>query len=493
MCRLLIIFFVLLPCSLFASSFWPVSWELGQEKRFLGPLISYDEQDNERHFVIRPLLFSYNSEEGGSYNYLFPLGKVTPEKSYFLPIYMSKTSRDASDVAFLLFFYGTSAEAGSYGGFFPIAGKLKKRFTRDEIGFFLWPLLSYVKDEGATKTDVAWPFFSIYSGAEEGFKVWPVYGTRNRPGVKNTRFFLWPIFFQGEKNLDTDNPIKTFFALPFYMESVSKLHETKGVFYPFFSYRRNVDKEEWNYFWPFFTSSKGGDAEGFSFFPFYSEERLGRDRKFYFLWPLYSEKEWYIREARYRYRSVLLLNRYIEEEGRTFFNIWPLFEYRSAGEDYLFQLPALLPFRERGFEQIIKPLFTLYEQRRERDRLTTNVLYGLYTREEQGENWKMRFAFILELAHQDGEVGFEVLCGLFAIDSKRVKIFYIPFERPAGPPSEARKEDGDAASTEPPAEARNEDSGTTLQQSTAVNADEETPLQTSAPIRIRILSATQDQ
>ena len=485
MCRLILIIFVLFPCSLYA--FWPLSWELGQEKRFLGPLISYDEVNDERHFVFRPLLFSYDSEEGGSCNYLFPLGKVSPEKSYFLPIYMSKSSKDASDVAFLLFFFGTSPE-GNYGGFFPIAGKLKKRFAKDEIGFFLWPLYSYTKDEGATKTNIAWPFFSFYGGAEEGFKAWPLYGTKSRPGVRNSQFFLWPFFMKDEKNLDTDNPVRSFFALPFYMESVSRLHETKGIMYPFFSYRRNVDKEEWNYLWPFFSSSEGKDAKGFTFFPFYSDERLGRDKKFYFLWPLYSDKEWYVRDERHYYRSVLLLNRYIEDDNgaQTFLNIWPFFEYKQKEEDYVFLLPSPLPFRGRGFERIIKPLFTLYEQRKEQERVMTSALYGLYTSETEGDNWKMRFAFILELSHQDGMDGFEVLAGLFAINEKRIKVFYIPFDRsPEFPPGEARKEEEEEAAIQ------------TEAAEAAVRAEEgmksEEASWSEESIRIRVLSATHNQ
>ena len=134
-------------------AFWPLSWELGNEKRFLGPLVSYDEENDERHFVFRPFLASYDSEEGGTLDYLYPLGKVSPGRSYLVPIYMANRNEDASDMAFLLFFYGTTKNDGNYGGFFPLAGRLKKRFGRDDIGFFLWPVYSYTEDEGATKTN----------------------------------------------------------------------------------------------------------------------------------------------------------------------------------------------------------------------------------------------------------------------------------------------------------------------------------------------------
>ncbi len=280
------------------------------------------------------------------------------------------------------------------------------------------------------KRIIFWPFFARYSGEEQGFKAWPFTASANRPGVRKTEFFLWPVFLKQEKNLDTDNPITSRWAMPFYMESVSRLHETKGILYPVFSYRRTEDKEEWTYLWPFISSSKGKETKGFTFFPFYSRETDGRDNKFYLLYPIYTQKEWYIKDQRYYRSSVLIMNRNIEEENTTFFNIWPIFEYQTAGDDdYDFLAPSLLPLRYRGLDRIVKPLFTLYEQRRHEDRVMTSVLYGLYTREEEGNDWKMRFAFLLSLSKENGETGFEILSGLFGKSPDKDKIFYIPIKR----------------------------------------------------------------
>ena len=428
--RALFLLLIFLPSSLYA--FWPLSWELGNEKRFLGPLISYSEEDEERQFVFRPFLASYDSDPGEDWavNYLYPLGKVSPGRSYLVPVYMSNRSENASDAAFLLFFYGKTRDEGAYGGFFPVAGKLKKRFGRDEMGFFLWPIYSYTENDGATKTNYLWPFFARYSGEERGFKAWPLYGDRERPGVRRTQFFLWPVFLKQEKNLDTDNPITSRWAMPFYMESVSRLHETKGVLYPLFSYRRNEDKEEWTYLWPFISSSKGKENENITFFPFYQREKDGRDSKFYLLYPIYAEKEWYVKDERYHRSSVLLINRKIEEEGATFFNVWPYFEYQTtAAGDYDFIALSPLPLRYEGLTRIVKPLFTLYEQRKRDGRLMTSILYGLYTREEEGDDWKMRFAFLFGLSRERGQAGFEILSGLFGVSSDTIKIFYIPIKR----------------------------------------------------------------
>lgn len=183
----------LLPRPLWAV--WPLSWELGREKNYLGPLVSYEKEDGNDRLTIRPL-FSRESAEGGSYSLLWPLGGGTENKSQFIPFYTHHTTPDEEDTSILLLFWGKTKQK-RYGGFFPFYGQLYNRFGKDEIGFFLWPLYSYVKSEGATRTNLLWPFFSVTSGTEEGFKFWPFYGYRNRGEEKKSSFALWPIFYLG--------------------------------------------------------------------------------------------------------------------------------------------------------------------------------------------------------------------------------------------------------------------------------------------------------
>jgi len=409
-------------------AFWPFSWELGNEKRFLGPLVSYDEEDNEKHLVVRPFLFSYDSEEGGAYHYLYPLGKVTPEKSYLVPVYLSKRTETESDMAFLFFFGGTSKQ-GSYGGVFPFYGKLYNRFARDEMGFIAWPLYSYTKDEGATKTNILWPLFASYVGTDKGFKAWPLYGVHERPGVRRTQFFFWPVFFKAEKDLDTDEPVDSFFALPFYLSSVSRTREYKAVMWPFFTHAKDSEKEKWNMPWPFYSRTTGEELEGYSYWPIISKEIKGKDTTFSFLWPIYREWEFFVRDERFSSKSFMVINRYVEDDRGTFLNAWPFFEYRRKDMNSTFLFPSILPFRDRGFDRIFKPLMTLYEQKKSEKSETTNVLYGLYTHETAGDTWKTRFAFLMEFKKDENGPGFEFLSGLFGIDGKRLKILFIPIKR----------------------------------------------------------------
>jgi hypothetical protein len=427
MCRVLFILLVLFSCT--SCAIWPISWEFNDEKRFLGPLISYQKKNDADHLTFRPLLATYDSNDGGVYNYLYPLGHVSKEHSYFIPLYRSKQFDDDSDTSLTLFFWGKSKKQGSYGGVFPVYGKLYDRFAKDEMGFVMWPFYSYTRSDDATKTNIVWPIFTIYGGAESGFKAFPFHGKRTLPGVKESQFYLWPIFFSDHKNLDTDEPIDSFYAFPFYLQTTSKTMTSYNIMWPFFSYVKGKDYSGWGFFANLISVTEGEQKHGYSFFPFYSYEKIERDTRFNILGPLYFESEWYVRDERFLHRRVAVVNRYFEEKDKTFLNVWPLFEYSSDKEDYSFLFPSFLPFRVENFNRIIKPLYTLYERRKEGGKNMVSLLYGLYTREELGENWKIRFAFLFEMKNDKGKIGFEILSGIFGLDKEHVKIFFIPIER----------------------------------------------------------------
>jgi hypothetical protein len=363
------------------------------------------------------------------YNFLYPLGHVRKDHSYFIPFYRSKQSEDDSDTSFTLFFWGKSKKQGSYGGVFPIYGKLYDRFGKDEMGFFMWPLYSYTRTDDTTKTNIIWPIFSVYEGTETGFKAFPLYGERKLAGVKESRFFLWPAFISEKRNLDTDEPIDTFYAFPFYLQSTSKSMNALEVMWPLFSYLRTSDKKEWGLFAKLYSVTEGEQNSGYSFFPFVSYEKKDRDERLNILGPLYRETEWYVREEKFLQRRVAVINRYLEEKDKTFLNVWPFFEYSSEKEDYSFLFPSILPFRIEEFNRIIKPLYTLIEHKKEDGRTMTNILYGLYTQESNGNDWKARFAFVFEMKKDKGDIGFEILSGLFGIDKDQIRILFIPIKR----------------------------------------------------------------
>jgi hypothetical protein len=424
--RKLLLLFLLFPCTV--SAFWPLSWELDKERRYLGPLVSYRGDEERTELTIRPFLFSYDSKDGGSYDFLYPFGHSRPGKSYLVPFYLSKEFEGEKDTSVLFFFGGTSKK-GDYYGFFPFAGRLYNRYGKDDMGFFLWPLYSYTDAEGATKKNFLWPFFSVYGGKDRGGKFWPIYGTREREGERKASFFLWPVFFWEQKDLDTHEPFSSFWAFPFYTRTTSATKAYYNVLFPLFSYSRTEDKRHYGFLFSLFSRTIGEETHGFNFFPFVMYSKNDRDTTLTALWPVFKRSEWYARDEVFLETRFLVINRSIEEKGGRFVNIWPLFEYREAGDSSTFFFPSILPIRIEGYDRIIRPLLTLYEQKKTDTKSVVNLLYGLYTNEEEGENWKRRFAFLFEAKKEDGQYGFELLSGLFGVDAKRVKVFFIPFKR----------------------------------------------------------------
>jgi hypothetical protein len=419
---------LLLTVALPGMGFWPVYWELAGERNFLGPLVSTEGEGETARVTVRPL-FSHDAAEGGMTRSFFPLGKSTPEFSYFVPIYTRTNTEEKWDVSFLLFFAGETKKRGGYGGFFPLGGWAYDKVGKDEIGFVLWPIYSYVKDQGAEKWNVLWPLFSVYGGKAEGFKAWPLFGRRTVPGERTNTFFLWPLFFTEERDLDTDNPRKSFYFIPFYLETKSKTTEAYSVLWPFFNYKRAPGRTEVDAPWPFYSRVDAEDEEMFRIWPLYSRQVKGRDRTTHYLWPLFKDAEWYTGERRNVERRVLLLGRYVDDDRGAFLNVWPFARYQSKGEDAAFFFPSILPFRFEQTDRLVRPLLTLYQYDRKGDTVTSNFLYGLYTKEQTGDAWRRRLAFLFEAKKESGGYGFELLSGLLGWDSKRVKILFIPIRR----------------------------------------------------------------
>lgn len=414
------------------SAFWPISWELDGQKNFLGPLVSYENEGGQTHVTIRPFLSSYDSP--ATYSLLFPLGKSTPEKSYFVPFYMGHEEGSEHDDSLFPFFWGETEGGKSYGGVFPFYGKLYNRFRRDEIGFFLWPLYGYSKGDGTTRTNLLWPFFSIYQGKQEGFKIGPLYGQRRWGSQRRSTFVLWPFFIKDEKGLDTDEPSRSVWVIPFYMQTKSPHSSFYAFLWPLFTSTRVNDRYEVKAPWPVFSYASGGKEEGLSFWPLYSYSRTGKDEVTYVLWPIYKGADRYPTEdEKWTETRILLLDKYTIDDRGKFLNVWPFFEYRSKDEERTFFFPSILPWRNNDYDRIMRPLITLYEYRKTDEKVVTNLLYGLYTKEQQGDDWKRRFAFLFEVKRDPEGMGFQLLSGLFAVDATRIKLFYIPIKRGPAP------------------------------------------------------------
>ena len=233
-----------------------------------------------------------------------------------------------------------------------------------------------------------------------------------------------------KEDLDTDRPSGAIWAMPFYMQTKSPQSSFYAVLWPFFTYTKTNDRKEIKAPWPVFSYSSGKEEDAFGLWPLYSYSRTEKDEVTYVLWPIYKGTDRYPGDGRmWTEKRILLLDKYTVDDRGKYLNVWPLFEYRAAGESRDFFFPSLMPWRNAEFDRIVRPMLTLYEFRKTEDKVISNLLYGFYTKEQKGEAWKRRLAFLFEVKREPEGMGFQFLSGLFAIDHARVKLFYIPIDR----------------------------------------------------------------
>lgn len=414
--------FLLIPSSLY--SFWPIYYEFGGEKRIFGPLISYEKEERTHELIIRPLLLIYEGD--GVFNFPYPLGKFSKEKSYIFPIFLATS--DVKRKTYLIgnFFYGKDKEE-SYAAFFPFFGEIKNRFGKERIGFFFWPLYGVSETKGKKKENFLWPIFSLMSGEEKGYKVFPFYGRREEEGKKKSIFFLWPIFFLEKKDMDTDDPYTFFFLLPFYFSGKreSKSFESYSIMFPFYFYSKTPERVKKSFFWPLVTKSEGSE-KGLEIFPLFRRVVTEDEEKEGIIWPFFYTKSIQKKGEEFGFR-FLILSAYEKKRDDLSFNVWPFFGYERKNGRSNFYAPFFFPFGFERIKKIINPLFSLVEYKKQDNWEGVSLFYGLYTQEKAGENWKRRLAFLAELKKEEGKYGFKFFFGLFGIEGSKLTFLFLPF------------------------------------------------------------------
>ncbi|MCS7280010.1 MAG: hypothetical protein NZ583_00045 [Desulfobacterota bacterium] len=429
--RILLISSLFFLTSSYSFAFWPIYYEFGEEKRFLGPLISWKaKKEEKKELVVRPLLLIYEENEKKVLHFPYPLGRFENEKSYFVPFFMAQRREEKKDYSFLLVYWGES-EGENYGGFFPFYGEVKKRFGKDRIRFFLWPLYGATEIDGAKKENYLWPFFSLYSGEEKGYKIFPIYGKHERPDIRESQFFLWPFFYKERKNLDTDDPFRSIYLLPFYLsgKTESGSFDSYCIMFPLYCRLKSPGKVKKYYLWPFVEKVEG-EEEGVSIFPLIRKIKTEDHETLGILWPFfYTRKEFFDERKKGTETAFLLLSRYEKEDSQFVLSLWPLLGYKVSETETEVNFPFIFPLKFEKFQKILNPLFSLLEYRKEGDWEGLNILYGLYTQERWKKKWKKRVGFIFEVKQEDEEISFRFLSGLLEVGNSKLTVFFVPFKR----------------------------------------------------------------
>ncbi|MFO7982289.1 MAG: hypothetical protein R6V08_02450 [Desulfuromonadales bacterium] len=469
------IFIALLMAGLFApglawagednvTTFWPVfdyRTAPGVDYKsfnLAGPLVTWQKKGREKEFGLRPFYYRASAADS-SHSYsevLYPLVRMENEPGQSrlsllqLFRYDLGTREGGSARKFTLFpfiFAGDHREKGNYFAFFPFGGKMYDRFWHDEIRFALFPLYGKTLKRETATTNILWPFFARIEGKNEsGTKVWPLFGTAQKDGVYRKLFILWPIYFNYDLELDTDNPVHKDFVFPFYLQHESLRETRKTVLWPFFNYKhdRVKDYRQWDYPWPLLRTTVGAEYHGQRFLPFFADETRGESRKRWFLWPVYKIEDTEADLFQRRLHRVLfflysdLTETRSEEVGvrKRRISFWPLFTYdKIKGVSHFRTLSILEPiFPENDpIKRNWEPLWRIYQKKWDQQGSSvTSVLWNLYWSEkrEQEQAWEL-FPFVSYFHEEDQGKDVSIFKGLVRFrsdqDKKILNFFYLPW------------------------------------------------------------------
>ncbi len=335
-------------------------------------------------------------------------------QTYVFPLFWDRefTSADGEwhdrDWALLPFFFGGSETyEGDYFLFFPFYGNLKGILHKDEMNFALFPLYLDTTERGYDSTHLLWPLISWGEGdGKEDFRFLPFYAEREREGRSWGRSVLWPFFSWGEEDLDTEHPVDSFFAFPFYGYRESDISSTTTWLFPFFSHSENADGwYETNLFTPVYRREEGPKDSAFRIWPFYGESRDGDDLRRWWLWPLFFQNHVTVPEGTldsFQFLPLYRQTRTTAPDGRTLrevVRLWPLARRteRADGTAW-FGLFDLYPFADDGdFDANWAWLWTLFEARTGPEGWGVNLLSGLFCYEEEAEDAALTLLWLLRI------------------------------------------------------------------------------------------------
>lgn len=383
----------------FAPLFSYESDDSGYDLSIAGPLLEFTSDSQ----AVRPLFYKDDSRA----DVLYPLGRSTKEKSYFVPLFRHSDQKDEESTNLLVFFYGKSQDE-KYGGFFPLYGTLRNRFGHDRLRFVLWPLYTEMTDDDRTTYSILWPFLKYSSGRE--FQFFPVYGYEKTINYRHD-YFLWPLIHhrRGVDNIDA--------FLPFFFYSRDARSRGISILWPFFTYNHNTSPAHTSisFPWPFVRYASGAYEER-QFFPFYWSKTEGDAYRMHMiLWPLYRQVTSYNARSNIHEETVSILvlnsknklvkNQVIESESLT---VWPLWHTHDFPDHSTWYLPWIFPFHDEGFRKIYLPLLTLAQGAKTRDSSEVSILWKTisYTRQNTDSRFALSFIFSYERTQEYMKVGF---------------------------------------------------------------------------------------
>ncbi len=431
-----------------------------RSSQYVGPLI-FAKESTGKVEGVRPLFLHAQAGDKESTALLYPF--FTWEKqpgyrkfSFFQLVNVQHTDepgkpdQDNFDVWPLYFSRETGDPATSYHAFFPIAGRVKYRFGRDELSWVVFPLYLHSTKAGREVTTAPWPFLTFIRGdGHHGFEFWPLFGRRSRAHDYDRRFFLWPLGYKSAQHLDAPVPTVSQGFLPFYTRDTAPGLISENYLWPFFGYTHRTEPfryDEQRYFWPLLVQGRGDSRRVNRWAPFYTHSNIKGYDKTWVAWPLYRHAEWADGNIAQE-KNQFLYFLYLSQTQRSLSNpaaapahkthLWPLFSAwdNGAGRRQVQVLSPLEVFFPSNdvIRQLYTPLFALYRYDRDAANERHSLLWNAVTwrRSASGRAFHLGPLVSVESGAEQKRVAFGL--GLFgwqrAPGESRTRFFLFDFHR----------------------------------------------------------------
>jgi hypothetical protein len=432
---------------------------LGHRTEAAGPLF-YDEQTEEQHTWAVPPLISLTRNPGQElkeFDMLYPVlsydryGEQYRWQFFQILSWAGGPTQTATNrhrfTLFPVYFQQRSSQPeDNYTAVFPFYGHLKHRLFKDEMSFVMFPLYGETRKRDVVTDNYVYPFFHLRHGdGLTGWQLWPFVGEEHKdittrtnrfgdeesvPG-HDSRFVLWPFYFEDRMGLGSDNPQWQLASLPLFSLVRSPKRDSTTVLWPFFSHVTDRDKQyrEWDLPWPLMVFARGEGKTTTRVFPFYSHAQSPTLESDFVLWPVYKYNRAQMppldrvrkRILFFLYSDITDKNTQTGKDDRRV-DLWPFYLYqRDFNGSTRLQVPALLETFVHGSHKVPRnwsPVWTLWrsEHNAKTGASSQSLLWNLY-RHESGPDHKLLACLFGLYQSEAGPTG------------KRLRVFYIPLSK----------------------------------------------------------------
>jgi hypothetical protein len=193
-----------------------------------------------REFNVLYPIFTFRTE-GDWYRWsVFQLINRSGGRSYRATA-ASQPKFETFDIWPFWFSRDTGTAESSYHALLPIAGPIKNRFGYDQLDWVLFPFYGRAQKRGAVTYATPWPFIKTTRGTEQGFAIWPIFGSRHKDGAFDRTFYLWPLGWNNTIQPSPEAapgtaPRREVGFLPFFARESEPGYVNSAFLWPFFGY-----------------------------------------------------------------------------------------------------------------------------------------------------------------------------------------------------------------------------------------------------------------